>query len=158
MSHICCLPFLLWPLMIHICCGLLSSTTPRSICTEPQKSLSSFAPQITLLWQEELKLCSGSKTPLGFSGKETFPDSFPLVSSSPSWRQEYLPIKSRGTAARETCPFSLSRVLVTQADILVNLCKKCFLKCYQLERSQNLPTTISDFDSSHIMNVAKSQC
>lgn len=70
MSHICCLPFLLWPLMIHICCGLLSSTTPRSICMEPQKSLSSSAPQITLLWQEELKLCSGSRHPWGFQEKK----------------------------------------------------------------------------------------
>lgn len=127
MSHICCLPFLLWPLMIHICCGLLSSTTPRSICTEPQKSLSSFAPQITLLWQEELKLCSGSSHPWGFQEKK-HSESFPLVSSSSSWRQEYLPLQSRGTAARETCPFSVIRVLVTQADILVNLGYMCAKK------------------------------
>lgn len=44
MRHIFCVPFLLWPLMIHIWCGLLSYTTPCSIC----------------IWAQEVtfKLCS----------------------------------------------------------------------------------------------------
>lgn len=37
MTHIFCLPFLLWLLMIHIWCGLLSYTTPRSICIWAQE-------------------------------------------------------------------------------------------------------------------------
>lgn len=157
MSHICCLPFLLWPLMIHICCGLLSSTTPRSICIEPQKSLSSFAPQITLLWQEELKLCSGSRHPWDFQDKKHALTPSLWSPAAPLGDRNISPCRAEVLQLGKPDPLSNQSFSDPSKYCLFGIygCKKMFFRALS---TKIFPSTIVDFDSSHTRNMAKSQC
>lgn len=70
MTHIFCLPFLLWLLMIHIWCGLLSYTTPRSICIWAQEiTFRLFSSDNYHDSQREAKKLIWEQTPCGVLSK-----------------------------------------------------------------------------------------